>query len=60
MIPVHEQIISLVKKRQVVFSEKARYQLDTGEFDTEDLVHSIIHGQIVKKERDELRVSQYK
>ncbi len=60
MLPVHEQILSLVKQRQIVFSEKARYQLDAEEFDTEDLLNSIIHGQIIKRQRDELRVSQYK
>ncbi|MDI6792037.1 MAG: hypothetical protein QME81_04120 [bacterium] len=60
MPPVPKQILDIVKRRQVIFSEKARYQLDTGEFDTDDLIHSILHGQVVKKERDELRFSRYK
>jgi len=60
MFSVPEQILDLVNRRQVIFSGKARYQLDTGEFDTDDLIYSILHGQVVKKERDELRTSRYK
>ena len=60
MREVPDQIISLVKDHQVLFSAKARRQLDTGIFDTDDLMHSVLYGEVVKKERDEEKVSQYK
>ncbi|MDI6736158.1 MAG: hypothetical protein QME42_08210 [bacterium] len=60
MPPVPEQILDLIKQKQIIFSEKARYQLDTGEFNTADLIHSILSGHVIKKERDELQVSRYK
>ena len=60
MREVPDQIISLVKDRQVLFSAKARHQLDTGTFDTDDLIHSVLYGQVVKKERDGQKASRYK
>lgn len=60
MREVPNQIISLVKDHQVLFSAKARHQLDTGIFDSDDLIHSVLYGQVVKKERDEERASHYK
>lgn len=60
MRTVPKQIASLVKHRQVLFSAKARHQLDMGDFDTDDLIHSILYGQVVKKEKDERKESQYK
>lgn len=53
-------ITKLVKAGRILLSSKARHQLDTGHFDTDDLVHSIIRGRVAKKERDELGHSQYK
>ncbi len=60
MKEVPSQIISLVKGHQVFFSAKARHQLDTGIFDSDDLIHSVLNGEIVKKERDEQKTSHYK
>ena len=60
MKEVPNQIISLVKDHQVLFSAKARHQLDTGIFDTDDLIHSVLYGEVIKKERDEEKVSEYK
>jgi len=57
---VPKQIASLVKRHQVLFSGKARHQLDVGNFDTDDLICSILHGEVVKKEKDERKESQYK
>ncbi len=54
------QIISLVKDHQVLFSAKARHQLDTGIFDSDDLIHSVLDGEVIKKERDEKKISGYK
>lgn len=60
MREVPNQIIGLVKDHQVLFSAKARRQLDTGIFDTDDLIHSVLYGEVVKKERDEQKASHYK
>ena len=57
---VPNQIINLVENHQVFFSAKARHQLDIGVFDTDDLIHSVLYGKVVKKERDEQKVSWYK
>jgi hypothetical protein len=60
MREIPNQIISLVKDHRVLFSAKARHQLDAGIFDTDDLVHSVLYGEVIKKERDEQKASQYK
>lgn len=60
MREVPNQIIGLVKDRQVLFSVKARHQLDTGIFDTDDLIHSVLYGEVVKRERDEQETAHYK
>ena len=60
MKDVPNQITGLVKNHQILFSAKARHQLDTGVFDTDDLIHSVLYGEVVKKERDEQKTSQYK
>ena len=60
MREVPNQIINLVKDRQVLFSAKARHQLDVGVFDTDDIIHSVLYGKVAKKEKDEQKVSQYK
>lgn len=60
MKEIPNQITNLVKGHQILFSGKARQQLDTGAFDTDDLVHSVLYGKLVKKERDEQKVSLYK
>lgn len=57
---VSKQIKDLVKKRRVIFSNKARHQLDVDKFDSDDLINSILHGKVVKKEKDERREAQYK
>lgn len=60
MLPVPKSIADLAKCHRVVLSAKARHQLDAGNFDTDDLTHSILHGKVSKKERDEQKKSQYK
>jgi len=60
MQPTPNNIVELVKDLRVVLSGKARGQLDKGEFDTDDLIHSIVHGSVVKKEKDETKQSRYK
>lgn len=60
MKAVPKQIARLVKEHRLLLSAKARHQADVGFFDTDDLVYSIIHGKVVKKERDERKESQYK
>lgn len=57
-VPV--QIIGLVKDHRIIFSAKARHQLDTGILDSDDLIHSLLYGKVVKKEKDEQKVSRYK
>jgi len=44
----------------MLLSEKAQWQLDTGWFTFDDLKHSILHGVVKKKERDEQRKAKYK
>lgn len=60
MREVPNQITGLVKDHQVLFSAKARHQLDIGIFDTDDLIHSVLYGEVVKKERDEQKTAHYK
>ena len=60
MSDVPKQIVELVRGQCILLSEKARYALDTGNFDTDDLVYSIIHGKVAKKEIDETKQSYYK
>lgn len=60
MKEVPHEIITLVKSRQVLLSGKARHRLDTDLFDTDDLIHSVVHGKMLKKEKDEQGVSRYK
>lgn len=57
---VPKQIVKLVKEHQILLSQKARHELDIGDFDTDDLIYSILYGKVVKKERDERKESQYK
>lgn len=57
---VPDQIIGLAKDHQVLFSAKARHQLDTGIFDTDDLMHSLLYGEVVKKEKDEQKTARCK
>ena len=57
---VPKQIIRLVKEHCVLFSGKAQDELDAGIFDTDEVIHSIMRGKVTKKEKDELKESQYK
>lgn len=60
MKSIPKQIKNLVKSHKIIFSGKARHQFDTGDFDTDDLINSITHGEMLKKEKDETEKSQYK
>ena len=53
-------IKDLIKHRRIILSGKARDQLTTGRFDTDDLVNAILHGNVIKKEKDERQRAQYK
>ncbi|MBI3950069.1 MAG: hypothetical protein HY314_06405 [Acidobacteria bacterium] len=44
----------------MLLSEKAQSQLDTGSFSFDDLKHSILYGEVKKKERDERKKAKYK
>lgn len=57
---VPKQVKDLVKNRQIIFSGKARHQLDGGKFDTDDLINSILRGKVMKKEKDKQGESLYK
>lgn len=55
------QIVDLVKEGKLVLSEKARTQADLDPWlTTEDLENSIIHGTVLKKEKDERKEAKYK
>jgi hypothetical protein len=43
---IPKQIVELVKHHQVLLSAKAQQQLDVGIFDTDDLIHSILYGEL--------------
>jgi hypothetical protein len=58
--PVPERIRQLVLAGRLSFSAKAIDQLFCGLFDYEDLIHSILFGQVIKKERDESGIARYK
>jgi hypothetical protein len=45
---------------QIEFSAKASDQLFWGPFEVADLVHSILFGEVTKKERDELGIAKFK
>lgn len=58
---VPSQIVELVTHGKMVLSEKARRQADSYPwFTTVDLENSIIHGRVIKKEKDERKESKYK
>ncbi len=54
------QIKDLIKYHRIIFSGKARDQLNAGKFDTDDLANSILHGKVIKKEKDEQKKASYK
>ena len=60
MKAVPNRIKDLIKQHRIIFSGKARDQLTTGRFDTADLLNSIWHGHVIKKEKDEQKRAQYK
>jgi len=60
MTEVPEQIITLVSRGLIEFSEKAYRQLFEGRYDENDIQNAIIFGTLVKKEKDETKVAKYK
>jgi hypothetical protein len=60
MMQIPQEIVRLIQQRRYLLSSKARNQLHVGRFSTEDLLNSIIHGQVTKKERDETGKAKYK
>jgi hypothetical protein len=58
LVPKH--IRGLVEREDLLLSEKAQGQLDTGPFSFDDLKHSLLHGEVRKKERDERKKAKYK
>jgi hypothetical protein len=59
-VKVPERIRRLVTEERLSFSEKAVLQLYHGPFNIEDLKHSILTGSLIKKERDELGIANFK
>jgi hypothetical protein len=59
-VKVPRPILELIASGQIGFSGKAQWQLATGFFELDDLVHSILNGVVRKKERDEKRQAKYK
>jgi len=57
---VPKQIKVLVEREAMLLSEKAQNQLDAGPFSFDDLKHSLLHGEVKKKERDEQKKAKYK
>lgn len=53
-------IIKLASKNKFGFSEKAFDQLYAGRYNLEDLKNSILYGRLIKKERDETGITNYK
>jgi len=60
MVKVPEQIIRLVSRRLIEFSEKGYRQLFEGSYDENDIQNAITFGTLVKKERDETRAARFK
>lgn len=54
------RIIKLVARNKIGFSEKAFNQLFDERYDIEDLKNSILYGRLIKKERNETGISNYK
>jgi len=57
---VLERIRILVKRHRLLFSGKAAQQLLDGAWTVEDFIHSILHGRVVKRTKDESGVARYK
>lgn len=60
MKPVPKTVLQLIRQEQILFSKKAWSQIVNGMFSLDDLIHSIINGKLVKKEKDELEQASYK
>ena len=60
MQKVPKQILDLVTEGRILLSNKAQEQDDAGGYIIEDLQHSILHGMVAKKERDEQQKAKYK
>ncbi|MCI0695599.1 hypothetical protein L0337_26790 [candidate division KSB1 bacterium] len=57
---VPEEIIYLVERDFLIFSQKAEHLLEIGRFSFDDLKHSLLNGYVRKKERDEIGEARYK
>lgn len=55
-----ENIINLIKRKRVSFSNKALKYLYSGKYSLADISNSIILGNLKKKEKDEQGKSKYK
>ncbi|OGB99697.1 hypothetical protein A2V82_01125 [candidate division KSB1 bacterium RBG_16_48_16] len=60
MAKVPEQIVRLVSRGLIEFSEKGYRQLFEGPFDENDVQNAVIYGTVVKKEKDQTKVAKYK
>ena len=60
MKPVPKTVLQLIRQERILFSKKAWSQILNGMFTLDDLIYSIIHGVLIKKEKDELEQSSYK
>ena len=53
-------VVKLVSRNRIGFSDKAFDQLYAGRYSLEDLKNSILYGRLIKKERDETGITNYK
>ncbi len=60
MAKVPDQIIRLVSRGLVEFSEKGYRQLFEGRYDEDDVRNAILFGTVVKKEKDETKAAKFK
>ena len=60
MNQVPEDIKKLVQAEKIILSKKSKEFVQYGFFTINDLIHSIFHGRVYKKERDELEQAKYK
>ncbi|MCS6804809.1 MAG: hypothetical protein RMM98_08840 [Acidobacteriota bacterium] len=58
--PVPEKVKRLVVAGRISFSAKAIYQLFWRPFEFQDLAHPILVGEVIRKERDERGVANFK
>ena len=57
---VPDRIKKLIENDDVVFSWKAEILLESGQYEYEDFINSVLFGEVRKKEKDEKKQGKYK